>query len=69
MITKSDKGSGIVILNQKDNIDKINVILEDSTKFIKHGADLYKTLLKLEDKTNRIVEEMFKQKMSNQSQK
>ena len=27
----------------------MNVILEDSTKFIKHGSDLYKTLLKLED--------------------
>ena len=69
VITKPDKGSGIVILNKKDYIDKMNVILEDSTKFSKHGSDLYKTLLKLEDKTNRIIEEMFKQKIINQSQK
>ena len=47
----------------------MNVILGDSTKFIKHGSDLYKTLLKLEDKTNRIIEEMFKQKIINQSLK
>ena len=44
MITKPDKGSDIIILNKGNYDEKLNVIHEDSTNFIEHGADLFKTL-------------------------
>ena len=37
VITKPDKGSGVVILNQNDFIDKIQVILDNPSKFVKLG--------------------------------
>ena len=35
VITKPDKGSGVVILNKNDFIDKMQVILNDPSKFVK----------------------------------
>lgn len=32
-ITKPDNGAGIVILNKRDDVNKMNVILGDSSKF------------------------------------
>ena len=37
VIIKPDKGSGVVILNKNDFIDKMQVILDDSSKFVKLG--------------------------------
>ena len=37
LITKPDKGSGMVILNKTDYIKKMNSILEDETKFLTLG--------------------------------
>ena len=37
VITKPDKGSGVVILNKNDFIDKMLVILDDPSKFDKLG--------------------------------
>ena len=37
VITKPDKGSGVVILNKNDFIDKMQIILDDSSKFVKLG--------------------------------
>ena len=37
VIAKPDKGSGIVLLDKKEYLDKINEILNDSTKFVKLG--------------------------------
>ena len=37
LITKPDKGSGMVILNKTDYIKKMNSILEDKTKFLTLG--------------------------------
>ena len=36
-IAKPDRGSGIVILDKKEYLDKMNEILNDSTKFVKLG--------------------------------
>ena len=38
LITKPDKGSGVVILNRSDYIQKIGNILEDKTKFLNMGS-------------------------------
>ena len=58
-ITKLEKGSGVVILNKLDCMDKINQILNDESKFqclgptelndstVRIGAKLQKLLLKL----------------------
>ena len=55
IITKPDKGKGVVILDKKDYIDKVNVILTDTTKFVKLDIDPFSYILKLEDKLNRLL--------------
>ena len=69
IITHPDKGNGVVILNKTDYIKKMNDILEDETKFLQSDADLFTTLLKYEDKTNRLVESLFKQKIIDEETK
>ena len=34
VITKPDKGNGVVILNRNDYVDKMHKILDDRTKFM-----------------------------------
>ncbi|XP_069976156.1 uncharacterized protein [Penaeus vannamei] len=55
VVTKPDKGRGILFLNRTDYLDKISSILSDSSKFKVLNVDLATHLLKLEDKLNRIV--------------
>ena len=38
IITKPDKGSGVVLLNKSDCVDKMNEILDDQSKFIRLGS-------------------------------
>ena len=52
MLSKPDKGAGVVILNKKDYIDKMLVILEDETKF--------KRMTKEKDKTPGIEKTISK---------
>ena len=42
LITKPDKGSGVVILNKTDYIKKMNFILQDKTKFLTLGQSVEK---------------------------
>ena len=69
VISKPDKGTGIVLLNRSDYINKINDILQDESKFTKLTSDPYKLLLKYEDKNNRLVDNLFKNKCINENQK
>ena len=55
IITKPDKGRGVVILNKVDYVHKTNEILNDETKFKKVNGDCFKIILKLEDKLNRLL--------------
>ncbi|XP_069977670.1 uncharacterized protein [Penaeus vannamei] len=55
VITRPDKGKGIVILNKTDYCNKISNILADSSKFKLLNVDLSSHLLKLEDKLNRLL--------------
>ena len=55
IITKPDKGRGVLILNKSDYVNKTNEILNDETKFKKIDGDWFKIILKLEDKLNRLL--------------
>ena len=63
VITKPDKGTGVVLLNKDDYLSKMNDILQDSSKFTLYDHDLYKTIIKYEDKHNRIIDQLFKDKV------
>ena len=58
LITKPDKGRGVVLMNKCDYDDKIHIILDDTTKFKYLSIDLESHLLKLEDKLNRILRDI-----------
>ena len=55
IITKPDKGRGVVLLNKIDYLSKVNEILSDTNKFIKVPLDPFTCILKLEDKLNRLL--------------
>ena len=55
IVTKPDKGKGIVLLNKVDYINKTKEILDDNTKFKKLEGDCFRIILKLEDKLNRLL--------------
>lgn len=60
-ITKPDKGSGVVILNKKDYLDKMQVILSDSAKFKRIGPfDSCDNTMKVEAKTQRWLLSLYK---------
>ena len=63
IVTKPDKGSGIVILNRVDYINNMENLLSDGSAFSKISTDLFKTVLKYEDKVNRFVDNLFKLKI------
>ncbi|XP_064098125.1 uncharacterized protein LOC135209357 [Macrobrachium nipponense] len=55
IIVKPDKGGGTVILNKHEYINKMENILDDTSKFEKLGSpDLY-NVIKSEDKINRFL--------------
>ena len=60
IVTKPNKGYGTVILNKSDYVSKLKVILGDRRTFKKNTEDLYKTIIKLEDWNNRLMDNLFK---------
>ena len=55
IISKPDKGRGVVILDKTVYIDKVLSILSDSSKFLKLQVDPLPYIIKLEDKLNRLL--------------
>ena len=55
VITRPDKGRGVVILNKDDYNAKVDNILSDSSKFKLIKTELATQILKLEDKLNRLL--------------
>ena len=54
LITKPDKGSGVVILNKSDYIKKMGSILDDKTKVLNvGGVDLHDNTAKKEQKLKK----------------
>ena len=63
-ITKPYKGSGVVILNKKDYINKMEVILHDKEKFAKFGdVEIHDKTAKLERKLQKRLLELVNSKM------
>ena len=61
VIQKPDKGSGIVILNFKDYVSKIEEIVKDQTKFKVHkNQDLYKISRSIENKVRTYLRDNVK---------
>ena len=60
VITKPDKGNGVVILDKLDYVSKMNTILSDPTKFTPFRGDIYKKIIALQDGLNRQIESFKK---------
>ena len=60
VVTKPDKGKAAVIMDREDYITKMTQLLSDTRNFKRISEDLYKYLLKLEDRNNRIVDGLTK---------
>ncbi|XP_063585791.1 uncharacterized protein LOC134763164 [Penaeus indicus] len=58
IITKPDKGKGVVILDKKDYVNKVNVLLSDHTKFRKLDTEPFTKIIQLEDKLNRMLKHL-----------
>jgi hypothetical protein len=54
-ITRPDKGTGVVLLNTTDYINKVKNIIDDRTKFELVGIEEKKLVIKLEDKLNNAM--------------
>ena len=62
LITKPDKGSGVVILNRSDYIQKMGNILEDKTKFLNMGSvNLHDNTAKNEQKLQKRLLDLVNQ--------
>ena len=65
IITKPDKGRGTVVMNKKDYINKVENILNDTTKFKQITEDTFKFITRLEDKLGRLLRKLLKLKIIN----
>ena len=64
LITKPDKGSGVVILNKSDYIQKLGYILDDKTKFFNMGSvDQHDNTAKTEQKLQKRLLDLVNQKI------
>ena len=67
VVTRPDKGRGVVLLNRSDYVNKIEGILSDTSKFKIVSASIHKTIVQLEDKINRFLTKLKKFGMINES--
>lgn len=58
IVSRPDKGNGVVILNRVDYLSKMNDIISDGSKFHKIIDDLKKVTYRIEDKINRFLKSM-----------
>ena len=62
LLTKPDKGAGVVILNRADYIGKMNAILDDTDKFLKLGNLSFDDTQKLGNKLQKCFLKLFRRK-------
>ena len=55
VISKPDKGKGVVIMDKSDYVQKMEGILDDQNRFRVIKGDLFNVIVKLEDKLNRML--------------
>ena len=58
IVTKPDKGKGVVIINKTDYINSMNTIVSDKTKFEEIKTPMKTFALKMEDKVNNILRKL-----------
>ena len=63
IVTRPDKGRGVVILDKDDYKKKVTDILSDSSKFGLVKEPIHKILLQVEDKVNRLLAKLKKAAM------
>jgi len=60
VITKPDKGNGVVLLDKQSYIDKMHTILNDRSKFCLISEEWIKLLFRQEDRVNRFIDGLSK---------
>ena len=64
VVTKPDKGNGVVLIDRSDYVNKMLSILNDSTKFEKiEEPSRYKLIFRIEDRINRFLSKLKKLKV------
>ena len=63
VVTKPDKGRRVVLLNRTDYVEKMYEILNNKDNFVPVQEDLYPTLLKHQDRNNRLADFLKKEKI------
>ena len=61
IIARPDKGNGVVVIDRKDYISKVEAILSDTSKFQKVDVDAFKLSLKSETKLNSFLRKLTKE--------
>ena len=63
VITRPDKGNGVVLMDKQDYLNRVNNVLEDTSKFKKleksEENEPLKIVFRLEDKINRFLRKIF----------
>ena len=58
IVSKPDKGKGVVITNRTDYINSMNNIISDSSKFSEINESIEKFTIRIEDKINNFIRKM-----------
>ena len=58
VVTKPDKGRGVVILDRSAYIEKMEAIITDKSKFSLVSNPILKTIRQVEDKINRLLNKL-----------
>ena len=66
LISRPDKGTGIVLMNRKDYIDKMNALLSDTTKFKKMDMEKDKTA-QIEKSLTRLIRQLKQKQLIDSS--
>ena len=60
VITKPDKGNGVVIMDSKDYVDKMQVILNDRTKFLMLGQlETHNRTQRIESNIRKLINQLL----------
>ncbi|MGL4226872.1 MAG: reverse transcriptase domain-containing protein, partial [Rickettsia sp.] len=59
VVSRPDKGRGVVLMDRDNYVSKMNSILSDETKFAKIGPPSFGLIFKLEDKINRWLKQLL----------
>jgi hypothetical protein len=69
IVTKPDKGNGVVLLDRDAYVEKMLLILQDTSKFTSCSEDWLTEVFRCEDKVNRFANSLYKDGIMNEHQK